>query len=108
MRLTTDEPVDTQPGQGVAHLVDGVGGTEQAGYLGAKALVGGERGERDPRKGWARKDTTLPDPFIIEQAAVDVMGFGLQLIQVGQATWQRRSSGELITVSIRSARPSAG
>ena len=70
--------------------------------------VGGEGGERDPRKGWARKDTTLPDPFSIEQAAVDVTGFGLQLVQVGQARWQRRSSGELIAVSIRSAPPSAG
>jgi hypothetical protein len=27
----------------------------------------------------------LPDPFSIEQAAVDVTGFGLQLVEMGQA-----------------------
>ena len=70
--------------------------------------VRGERGARDPLKGWARKDTALPDTFSIEQAAVDGTGLGLQLVQVGQPAWQRRSSGQLITVSMRSARPSAG
>ena len=39
--------------------------------------VGGDRRLRDPLKGWARKDTALPDTFSIEQAAVDVTGFGL-------------------------------
>ena len=47
--------------------------------------VRGQRGERDPLKGWARKDTTLPDTFSIEQAAVDVTGFGLQLVEVLEA-----------------------
>ena len=47
--------------------------------------VRGERGERDPLKGWARKDTTLPDTFSIEHAAVDVTAFGLQLVEVLQA-----------------------
>ena len=42
-------------------------------------------GLRDPLKGWARKDTTLPDTFSIEQAGVDGTGFGLQLGQVREA-----------------------
>ena len=45
----------------------------------------GEGGLCDPLKGWARKDTTLPDTFSIEQAGVDVTGLGLQLVQMFQA-----------------------
>ena len=47
--------------------------------------VRGKRGERDPLKGWARKDTALPDTFSIEQPLVDVTGFCLQFAQVFQA-----------------------
>jgi hypothetical protein len=47
--------------------------------------IGGDRRQRDPLKGWARKDTTLPDPFSIEQSGVDVTGFGLQFAEVAQA-----------------------
>ena len=36
----------------------------------------GEGGLCDPLKGWARKDTTLPDTLSIQQAGVD--GTGLQ------------------------------
>ena len=32
---------------------------------------------RDPLKGWARKDTALPDTLSIEQSGVDVKGFEL-------------------------------
>ncbi|GAB3120890.1 hypothetical protein GCM10027056_08320 [Glaciibacter psychrotolerans] len=39
--------------------------------------VRGDRGGRDPLKGWARKDTVLPDTFIIKQSGIDVTGFGL-------------------------------
>ena len=39
--------------------------------------VGGDRRLRDPLKGWARKDTALPDTFSIEQAGVDGTGLGL-------------------------------
>jgi hypothetical protein len=42
-------------------------------------------GERDPLKGWARKETALPDSFSIEHAGVDVTAFGLQLVEVLQA-----------------------
>ena len=106
--------------------MDGVGGTEQAGYLGAKAPVGesgdgverdaqgaeqgndprvaepqgrgpppvgGERGERDPRKGWARKDTTLPDTFTIEQAAVDV-----RALDCSSSRWARRRGTRVRTI----------
>lgn len=38
----------------------------------------GEGGPCDPLKGWARKDTALPDTFIVEQAGVDVTGAGDQ------------------------------
>ena len=48
-------------------------------------------GLRDPLKGWARKDTALADTFSIEQAAVDVTGLGLQLVQVRRRRWQPRS-----------------
>ena len=133
-----DEPVEAEPGEVVAHLVDGVGDAEQLAHLGAQAPVGeaegvetdtqgaeqghdprisepqcgrppavlGEGGLRDPLKGWARKDTTLPDTFSIEQASVDGTGLGLQLVQVPRRRLQIRSPGLLITVSIRSARPS--
>ncbi|MEZ5086015.1 MAG: hypothetical protein R2722_07105 [Tessaracoccus sp.] len=37
-----------------------------------------------PAQGWARKDTTLPDTFSIEQASVDGTCFVLQFGQVGQ------------------------
>src|SRR5699024_7603849 len=32
--------------------------------------LGVDRGLRDPLKGWAREDTTLPDPLSIEQTGV--------------------------------------
>ena len=48
--------------------------------------VRGQRGERDPLKGWAREDTALADPLSIEHSVVDVTGLGLQLGQVVQAT----------------------
>jgi len=37
-------------------------------------------------KGWARKDTALADSLIIEQSAVDVTRFGLQVIEEPQAS----------------------
>ena len=52
---------------------------------GALLLSAVSVGERDPLKGWARKDTTLPDTFSIEHAGVDVTAFGLQLVEVLQA-----------------------
>ena len=36
---------------------------------GRPPAIRGEGGLRDPLKGWARKDTTLPDTFSIEQAS---------------------------------------
>jgi len=39
-------------------------------------------GERDPLKGWARKDAALGDPFSVEHPGVDVMAHGLKLDQV--------------------------
>ena len=44
---------------------------------GALSPVRGNRGGCDPLKGWARKDTALPDTFSIKQAGVDVTGFVL-------------------------------
>ena len=111
-----DEPVETQAGQVVAHLVGRVAGAEQAAHPGAQAPVGepegaepgaqgaeqghdprvaktqgwsppavrGDGWQRDPLKGWARKDTTLPDSLSIEQAGIDVTGFGLQFAEVAQ------------------------
>ena len=49
---------------------------------GALLLSAVSVGERDPLKGWARKDTTLPDPLSIEQTGVNVTGLGLQLVQM--------------------------
>jgi hypothetical protein len=40
---------------------------------------------RDPLEDWIRKDTALADTFSIEQSAVGVTGFGLQLIEIVQA-----------------------
>ena len=66
----------------------------------------GEGGLRDPLKGWTRKDAALADTFSIEQSAVDGTGFGLQFGEVVQAALAAQVVGSLITVSIRSARPS--
>src|SRR4051812_39199885 len=41
-------------------------------------------GPCDPLKGWTRKDAALTDTFSIEQAPVDVTGFGLQLVEMDQ------------------------
>jgi len=49
------------------------------------SAVGVHRRQRDPLKGWARKDTALADPFSIHQTAVGCTGPGLQLLQVLQA-----------------------
>ena len=38
----------------------------------------------DPLKGWTRQDAALTDTFSIKQATVDVTGFGLQFVQMGQ------------------------
>ncbi len=43
-----------------------------------------EGGLRDPLKGWARKDTTLPDTFSIEQSVVDGTRSGLELVEMFQ------------------------
>jgi len=48
--------------------------------------LGGDRGQRDPLKGWARKDTALPDPFSIEQPGVGGTRLDLQLVEVDQPT----------------------
>src|SRR5215211_2871269 len=53
----------------------------------------GEGGLCDPLKGWARKDTTLPDTFSIEQAGVDGTCFGLQFVQMHQAAVTRQIVG---------------
>ena len=53
----------------------------------------GEGGLRDPLKGWAREDTTLPDTFSIEQASIDGTSFGLQLGQMGQASFADQVTG---------------
>lgn len=55
--------------------------------------VGGDRWQRDPLKGWARKDTTLPDTFSIEQSGVDGTGVGLELVQVLQAAMAAKVIG---------------
>lgn len=65
-----------------------------------------EGGVCDPLKGWARRDTALPDTFGIEQAIVDCAGLGLQLIQMLQASLADQVPWLLMTVSIRRARPS--
>src|SRR5690242_3264937 len=66
----------------------------------------GEGGLRDPLKGWARKDTTLPDPLSIEQAALTARDLAWSSSRCWRRRLQIRSRGSLITVSIRSARPS--
>ncbi len=43
-------------------------------------------GPRDPLKGWTRMDAALTDTLSIEQATVDVTAFGLQLVEMDQAT----------------------
>jgi hypothetical protein len=47
--------------------------------------IGGHRWQRDPLKGWARKDKTLADAFSIHQTAVACTGLILQFVQVLQA-----------------------
>jgi hypothetical protein len=54
-----------------------------------------EGGTRDPLKGWTRKDkdTTLTDPFMVQQPVVDVTASGLQLVEVGQPPAAAQVSG---------------
>jgi hypothetical protein len=44
---------------------------------------------RDPLKGWARKDTTLPDTFSIEQPVVDGTCSALELLEMFRPAWRR-------------------
>ena len=99
-----DQSVPAESGEVVAHLVHGVGGAEQMVHLGAEAPVGesdGVQGDadgaeqgHDPRvaepHGWGLpailSEGGLRDTFSIEQATVDVTRFGLQLVQMDQAS----------------------
>ncbi len=44
VRTALDQPVAAEPGEVVAHLVDGVGGAEQLAHLGTQAPVGEPQG----------------------------------------------------------------
>src|SRR5512132_4709577 len=93
-----------QQGQGAGQGHDpGIAEAQGSGWV-SRLAIGGWL--RDPRKGWARKDTPLTGSFSVQQAAVGCTCSCLQLVEVDQAALQPRSSGELQTVSTRSARPS--
>jgi len=82
--LGTKAPVGDAEGiEGEIHRAPSRAMTRGAPNLKAGALFpSSERGDCDPLKGWARKDTTLPDTFSIEHSAVYRTTFGLQLGQV--------------------------
>jgi len=50
-------------------------------------------GARDPLEGWTRKDTTLTDPFMVQQPVVDVTGLGLELLEVLQPSAAAQVTG---------------
>src|SRR5208337_4582306 len=69
--------------------------------------VRGDGRVRDPLEGWTRKDGALAGALGIQDTAVDRPGLGLQFVQVGQVGVAGQvNCGQLMTVSIRSARPS--
>ena len=57
-------------------------------------------------KGWTRQDAALANTFSIEQSPVDGTGAGLQLFEMVLAPQAAQIAGVLITVSMRSVRPS--
>jgi len=63
---------------------------------------------RDPLKDWIRKDAALAGPFSVQQPVVDCTCGVLEFARLCRRRPIRRSVGELMTVSMRSARPSAG
>ena len=61
---------------------------------------------RDPLEDWIRKDAALAGTFSVQQPVVDHTPGVLEFAQVVQAAADPQVGGWLMTVSMRSARPS--
>lgn len=59
----------------------------------------------NPLKGWARKNTTLPDTLSIQQAGIDGAGLGLEFVEALQASFADQVAGVVVVLRERLYRP---